>query len=70
MGLTRTFRVKGNICKPNYAMPFSKDVQAVKVKDAIEKVYADLGSHHKVKRVHINIISVNELSSNGQNEAS
>ena len=68
MGLTRTFRVKGKINKPNYTMPFSKDIKAVKVKDAVEKIYADLGSHHKAKRVHITIASVNELSPEGKND--
>jgi len=42
--------------------PFTIDVRAVKKEDAIEKVYSDLGSKHKLKRAHIKIIEVSEIS--------
>lgn len=41
---------------------FSIYVRAVKPKDAIEKVYSDLGSRHKLKRYHIKIKEVKEVS--------
>lgn len=58
----KIFRVEGVIIKPNSTMPFSKEVRALKMEDAVEKVYADLGSQHRVKRVHVKIASVNEIS--------
>ena len=58
----KIFRVEGVITKPKSAMPFSKEVRALKMEDAVEKIYADLGSQHRVKRVHVRIASVNEIS--------
>ncbi len=58
----KIFRVEGVIIKANSAMPFSKEVRALKMEDAVEKIYADLGSQHRVKRVHVKIASVNEIS--------
>ena len=58
----KIFRVEGAIIKPKSAMPFSKEVRAVKREDAVEKIYADLGSQHRMKRVHVRIASVNEIS--------
>ncbi len=42
--------------------PFTIDVRALRKEDAIEKVYSDLGSKHKLKRAHIKIIEVFEIS--------
>ena len=58
----KIFRVKGIITKLNYVMPFSKYVRALKMEDAIEKVYSDFGSQHRVKRFHMRINSVDEVS--------
>ena len=58
----KIFRVEGIITKPNYIMPFSKDIRALKSEDAVEKVYTDLGSQHKAKRFHVKINSVKEIS--------
>ncbi len=46
---------------------FSKEVSANNEKNALEKVYADLGSKHKVKRRFIKIEEVKELGE-GKNE--
>jgi large subunit ribosomal protein LX len=40
---------------------FRKEVVAVKPEHAVEKVYAELGSKHRVKRFHIKIVSVEEV---------
>ena len=42
--------------------PFTIDVRAMKKEDAIEKVYSDLGSKHKLRRAHIKVIDVSEIS--------
>jgi len=57
----KIFRIEGRIKKPNYVTPFLKDVRALKVEDAIEKVYADLGSQHRVKRYYLKITSMKEI---------
>lgn len=58
----KIFRVEGIVRRPHNPMPFSKDVRAMKGEDAVEKVYADLGSQHRIKRVHVKISSVSEIS--------
>jgi len=40
---------------------FKKEVVALKSEHAVEKVYAELGSRHRVKRFHIRIVKVEEV---------
>ncbi|MGQ9539192.1 MAG: 50S ribosomal protein L18Ae [Candidatus Bathycorpusculaceae bacterium] len=42
--------------------PFRKEVIAVKPEHAVEKVYTELGSRHRVKRFHIKISKVEEVA--------
>ncbi len=57
----KAFRVSGEINKPKLATPFVKEVIADKSEHAVEKVYAEIGSKHRVKRFHITIASVQEM---------
>lgn len=57
----KVFRVIGEIRKPNLKTPFRKEVVAVKPEHAVEKIYAELGSKHRVKRFHIKIVKVEEV---------
>ncbi|MCL2135226.1 MAG: 50S ribosomal protein L18Ae [Candidatus Bathyarchaeota archaeon] len=57
----KVFRVTGEINKPNLATSFAKEIIAEKSEHAIEKVYTELGSKHRVKRYHIKIISAVEV---------
>jgi large subunit ribosomal protein LX len=57
----KVFRVTGEIRKPNLKTPFKKEVVALKPEHAIEKVYTELGSKHRVKRFHIRISNVEEV---------
>lgn len=43
-------------------MPFSKDIQALKKEDAIEKIYADFGSQHRARRYNVKISSIKEIA--------
>jgi large subunit ribosomal protein LX len=62
----KVFRVRGLALfspdKVRVWQPFTIDVRAVKKEDALEKVYSDLGSKHKLKRAHIKIVEVTEIS--------
>mgnify|MGYP006267322127 FL=1 len=58
----KVFRVTGEIRKPNLKTAFNKEVIAEKPEHALEKVYAELGSKHRVKRYHIKIANVEEIS--------
>jgi len=58
----KVFRVTGEIRKPNLKTPFKKEVLAEKPDHAVEKVYAEIGSKHRVKRSHMKIMKVEEVS--------
>ena len=62
MNRMKVFRVTGKIKKPNLATPFAKEVLAYKSEHAVEKVYAEIGSKHRVKRHHLEILNVEEVS--------
>ena len=62
MCAVKIFRVKGRILKPGYKTGFSKDVRALKPEDAVEKVYMELGGQHRVKRFHLKVDSVEEIT--------
>lgn len=57
----KVFRVTGEILKPNLKTSFRKEILAAKSEHAVEKVYAELGSKHRVKRFHIKITGVEEI---------
>jgi large subunit ribosomal protein LX len=58
----KVFRVTGEISKPNLKTTFRKEIIAEKPEHAQEKVYAELGSKHRIKRHHIKITGVEEVS--------
>ena len=57
----KAFKVTGEIAKPNLNTPFAKEVLADKSDHAVEKVYSEIGSKHRVKRCHIKIAGVQEI---------
>jgi large subunit ribosomal protein LX len=57
----KAFKVTGEIKKPELSTPFVKEVIADKSEHAVEKVYAEIGSRHRVRRHHIKIISSKEI---------
>lgn len=66
MSEVKIFRVSGRMLISHDRFPewrkFSVYVRAVKPEHAIEKVYSDLGSRHKLKRYHIKITEVKAVS--------
>jgi large subunit ribosomal protein LX len=62
MSEVKVFRVLGEIRKPNLKTPFRKEVIAAKPEHAVEKVYTELGSKHRVKRFHIKISKIEEVA--------
>lgn len=61
MSKVKVFRVTGRIRKPNFETEFQKEVRALKPENAVEKVYMELGSKHRVKRFQMTISKVEEL---------
>lgn len=66
MSEVKVFRVSGRMMLSHDRFPewrkFTVYVRALKEDHAIEKVYSDLGSRHKLKRYHIKIDEVREVS--------
>jgi large subunit ribosomal protein LX len=58
----KVFRVTGEIRKPKLATPFAKEIVAEKPEHAVERVYAEIGSKHRVKRCFMKISAVEEIS--------
>jgi large subunit ribosomal protein LX len=58
----KVFRVTGEIHKPKLATPFAKEIVAEKPEHAVERVYAEIGSKHRVKRCFMKISAVEEIS--------
>jgi large subunit ribosomal protein LX len=61
MNKVKVFKVTGEISKPNLKTSFKKEVIAIKSEHAVEKIYAELGSRHRVKRFQIKIAKVEEV---------
>lgn len=59
----KVFRVTGEIRKPNLRTPFVKEILADKADHAVEKVYSEVGSKHRVKRFYMKILKVEEVTS-------
>lgn len=57
----KVFRVTGEIHKPNFDTSFKQEILADKPEHAVEKVRAEFGSRHRVKRYHIKIAEVEEI---------
>jgi large subunit ribosomal protein LX len=58
----KAFRVTGQINKPRLCTPFVRELIAEKSEHAVEKVYAEIGSRHRVKRYHIKISGAKEVT--------
>ncbi len=61
MGEVKNFRIVGKIVKPNLKTGFRKEIRALKPEDALEEVYKEIGSRHRVKRFQIQVLKVEEI---------
>ncbi len=55
------FIIRGRFLMGEKMQPFKKEVNALNEKNAIEKIYCDLGSKHRVKRNKIIIEKVEKV---------
>jgi large subunit ribosomal protein LX len=58
----KAYKVTGQINKPRLSTPFVRELLADKSEHAVEKVYAEIGSRHRVRRHHIKITSSQEIT--------
>jgi large subunit ribosomal protein LX len=57
----KTFRITGEVKKPRTMIPFALELRATKEQEAIERVYAEMGSRHKARRLEIKLEKIEEL---------
>jgi large subunit ribosomal protein LX len=62
MSEVKIFRVSGKITKVGLRTKFQKEVRALKPEDAVEKIYKEMGSKHRIKRFEIKNINIEEIS--------
>jgi len=62
MSEVKIFRIMGKITKPNFQTDFRKEIRALKPEQAVERIYREIGSKHRVKRFQIRILKVEEIS--------
>ncbi|MFX1250436.1 MAG: 50S ribosomal protein L18Ae [Promethearchaeota archaeon] len=55
----KVYLIKGYFRQHNKKIHFSKELRALKEKDALEILYCDIGSRHRVKR---NLFHIEEIS--------
>jgi large subunit ribosomal protein LX len=57
----KLFRITGFLRKHGEKLPFKKEVRAVKREDAVQHLYADMGSRHKARKFEIAVDTVEEV---------
>ncbi len=60
--MPKIYRIKGEVLGKDEPMVFTKEYKVMKEEDAIEKIYLEIGSKHRVKRTLIKILSVEEIT--------
>lgn len=61
MGEVKVFRLKGKMRKPLKDLTFTREVVALTKEHALEKVYSEMGSRHKVSRKELTVETVEEI---------
>jgi large subunit ribosomal protein LX len=63
MSESKTYKITGQIVKKQFFSPmtFSREITAAKQDHAVERIYAEMGSRHRAKRIEITIHSIEEV---------
>ena len=62
MSEVKRFRITGDLKKRGENLHFKKEIRALKKEDALQSLYADMGSRHKARKFEIMIKDVQEMS--------
>lgn len=62
MSRVKIFRVRGQAKVHLFTMKFEKETRALKPEEAVDKVYMELGSKHRLKRNQVQILEVKEIT--------
>ncbi len=58
MSEVKIFRIRGTLVKPEHVTSFVKELRSTTTEAALERVYAEFGSQHRVKRFHVRVTSI------------
>lgn len=62
MSESKKYRITGEIRKGRGNIPFSVVFSALKEQQALERLYADMGSRHRARRFEIKVTKITETS--------
>ncbi|MEM2922322.1 MAG: 50S ribosomal protein L18Ae [Candidatus Bathyarchaeia archaeon] len=62
MSEVKIFRIKGVLHGSKRTTSFMKELRSTTPEAALERVYAEFGSRHRVKRVHVKVESIEVIS--------
>ncbi|AEF96828.1 50S ribosomal protein L18Ae [Methanotorris igneus] len=60
--MVKIFRIKGEVLGKDEPMVFTKEYRALKEEHALELMYSEIGSKHRVRRRMIKVHEVKEIS--------
>lgn len=66
MSEVKLYRITGDLRKRGENLHFKKEIRALKKEDALQSLYADMGSRHKARKFEITIKTVEEVSQAGE----
>ena len=56
----KRYKITGELRKGGDRLPFKKEIKAIKKEDALQHLYADMGSRHKARKFEITIKQIEE----------
>ncbi len=66
MSQVKVFKIKGDLRKRGENLPFHKEIRAMKKEDALQHLYAEMGSRHKARRFEIKVHTIEEVSAGAE----
>ena len=66
MSEVKLYKITGDLRKRGENLKFKKEIRALKKEDAIQSLYADMGSRHKARKFEIAIRFVEEVPLTGE----
>jgi large subunit ribosomal protein LX len=66
MSEVKLYKITGDLRKRGEKLHFTKQIRALKEEQAIQSLYADMGSRHKARRFDIAIKTVEEIAEPGE----
>ncbi|MBO0887697.1 50S ribosomal protein L18a [Candidatus Bathyarchaeota archaeon] len=66
MSEVKLFKITGDLRKHGENLHFKKEIRALKKEDALQTLYADMGSRHKARKFEILVKTVEEVPETGE----